>query len=108
MHLSDVATVDEAAENTKLGAWMNTTPAIILNVQRQPGANVDRRGGEHQGAAAVNCRAACPPRITVTPLTDRTTTIRASVSDVEFELGLSIALVVLVIFLFLRNLSRQR
>jgi multidrug efflux pump len=107
VHLSDVAEVVQAAENTKLGAWMAdtgtpVTPAIILNVQRQPGANV---------IAVVNAikallptlQVSLPAAMTITPLTDRTVTIRASVSDVTFELGLSVALVVLVIFLFLRN-----
>jgi multidrug efflux pump len=103
VHLRDVATVEDAAENTKLGAWMNTTPAVILNVQRQPGANVI---GVVDSIKALlpQLQTSLPAAITVTPLTDRTTTIRASVSDVEFELGLSIALVVLVIFLFLRSI----
>ena len=103
VRLSDVATVVEGAENNKLGAWMNTTPAVILNVQRQPGANVI---ATVDGIKALlpELQAALPAALTVTPLTDRTVTIRASVADVEFELGLSVALVVLVIFLFLRNL----
>ncbi|MGI4746683.1 MAG: efflux RND transporter permease subunit [Janthinobacterium lividum] len=103
IRVRDVATVVSGPENTQLAAWANTTPAIILNVQRQPGANV---------IAVVNAidrilpqlRSSIPAGITITPLTDRTTTIRASVSDVEFELLLSVALVVLVIFLFLRNI----
>ena len=103
VRLSDVATVVRGAENTKLGAWANTTPAVILNVQRQPGANV---------IAVVDTikrllpqlQAGLPPALDVAVLTDRTTTIRASVADVEFELLLAVALVVLVIFLFLRNL----
>jgi multidrug efflux pump len=101
--LSDVATVETAAENTKLGAWMNTTPGIIVNVQRQPGANVIAVVDSIK-ALLPSLQTSLPASITVTPLTDRTTTIRASVSDVEFELGLSIALVVLVIFLFLRSI----
>ncbi len=101
--LSDVATVADAAENTKLGAWMNTTPGIIVNVQRQPGANVIAVVDSIK-ALLPSLQSSLPASITVTPLTDRTTTIRASVSDVEFELGLSIALVVLVIFLFLRSI----
>jgi multidrug efflux pump len=101
--LSDVATVDDAAENTKLGAWMNTTPAIIVNVQRQPGANVIAVVDSIK-ALLPTLQSSLPAAITVTPLTDRTTTIRASVADVEFELGLSVALVVLVIFLFLRSI----
>jgi multidrug efflux pump len=103
VHLSDVATVAQAAENTKLGAWANTTPAVIVNVQRQPGANVIAVVDSIK-ALLPSLQTTLPAAITVTPLTDRTTTIRASVADVEFELGLSIALVVLVIFLFLRNL----
>ncbi|MGB9428988.1 MAG: MdtB/MuxB family multidrug efflux RND transporter permease subunit [Gammaproteobacteria bacterium] len=103
VHLSDVATVEESAENTKLGAWMNTTPAIILNIQRQPGANVitvvDR-----VKALLPELQASLPASVSVATLTDRTTTIRASVRDTEFELVLAVALVVLVIFLFLRNL----
>jgi multidrug efflux pump len=103
VRLSDVATVVNGAENDKLAAWADRMPAILLNVQRQPGANV---------IAVVNAvtallpqlRATLPGAIGVTVLTDRTNTIRASVSDVEFELGLAIALVVLVIFLFLRNI----
>jgi multidrug efflux pump len=103
VRLRDVATVVQGAENTKLGGWANTTPAIILNVQRQPGANV---------IAVVDTikrllpqlQAGLPAALDVAVLTDRTGTIRASVADVEFELGLAVILVVLVIFLFLRNL----
>ncbi len=101
--LSDVATVIDGAENDKLGAWMNDTPAIILNIQRQPGANVIATVDRIK-AILPELLTSLPAGINVTPLTDRTTTIRASVADVEFELGLSVALVVLVIFLFLRNL----
>ena len=101
--LSDVATVIDGAENDKLGAWMNDTPAIILNIQRQPGANVIATVDRIK-AILPELLTSLPAGIDVTPLTDRTTTIRASVADVEFELGLSVALVVLVIFLFLRNL----
>jgi multidrug efflux pump len=101
--LSDVATVDQAAENTKLGAWMNTTPAIILNVQRQPGANVIAVVDSIK-ALLPTLQSTLPAAVSVTPLTDRTTTIRASVADVEFELALAVALVVLVIFVFLRSL----
>jgi multidrug efflux pump len=103
VHLSDVATIEQGAENTKLAGWMNTTPAIILNVQRQPGANVIAVVDSIK-ALLPTLRSSLPAAIDVTPLTDRTTTIRASVADVEFELGLSIGLVVLVIFLFLRNI----
>jgi multidrug efflux pump len=102
--LSDVARATEGAENTKLAAWMNTDPAIILNVQRQPGANVIEVVDQIQGLLP-QLKAALPAGIDVEVLTDRTTTIRASVADVEFELGLAVVLVVLVIFVFLRSPS---
>ncbi|MGN6582852.1 MAG: MdtB/MuxB family multidrug efflux RND transporter permease subunit [Rhizobiaceae bacterium] len=102
VRLSAVADIVKGPENTKLGAWMNTTPAIILNIQRQPGANVIQVVDSIK-ALLPQLRASLPQSITVTPLTDRTTTIRASVRDVQFELGLAVLLVVLVIFLFLRN-----
>ena len=103
VRLSDVANVIDGTENTLLAAWMNSTPAVIVNIQRQPGANiisvVDRiRNFCH------NCQASLPSAVKVQILTDRTTTIRASVKDVEFELALTIVLVVIVIFFFLRNL----
>ena len=104
IRLSDVANVIDDAEDVKQAAWMNTMPAVILNVQRQPGANiitvVDR-----VKALLPRLRSSLPSSVQVVVLTDRTTTIRASVQDVEFELLLTIALVVMVIFLFLRNLS---
>ena len=102
VHLSDVASVVQSAENTKLLSWMNRTPAILLNVQRQPGANVIAVVDSIK-AMLPQIKAGLPAGVDVTVLTDRTTTIRASVSDVEFELGLAVVLVVLVIFLFLRN-----
>lgn len=102
IYLTDVADVIEDAENTKLAAWMNETPAIILNIQRQPGANVievvDRVKQLLPGLTA-----ALPASMEVMILTDRTVTIRASVKDVQFELLLAVALVVMVIFIFLRN-----
>ncbi len=101
--LSDVASVVNGAENTKLGAWAGTTPAVIVNVQRQPGANVIAVADTIK-ALLPQLQATLPAAVDVAILTDRTTTIRASVADVEFELGLAVALVVLVIFLFLRNL----
>jgi multidrug efflux pump len=102
VRLRDVATLIAGAENTKLGGWMNTTPALILNVQRQPGANVvDVVDRVHE--LLPELRATLPAGVEVAILTDRTTTIRASIADVEFELVLAVALVVLVIFLFLRN-----
>src|SRR5271156_1952238 len=103
VRLKDVATVVNGAENTKLGAWANKTPAIILNVQRQPGANVIQVVNTIT-ALLPQLTSTLPAQVDVAVLTDRTTTIRASVADVEFELGLAVALVVLVIFLFLRNL----
>lgn len=103
IRLSDVATVEQAPENPRLAAWMNRQSALIVNVQRQPGANVISVVDGIK-AALPQLTATLPASVSVTPLTDRTVTIRASVSDVEFELVLSIALVVLVIFLFLRNL----
>ncbi|GJD49243.1 Multidrug resistance protein MdtB [Methylobacterium crusticola] len=103
VRLSAVAEVVEGAENTKLGAWMDTTPAVIINIQRQPGANVIAVVDRIK-ALLPQLQATLPAAIQVTPLTDRTVTIRASVHDVQVELLLAIALVVLVIFLFLRSL----
>ena len=103
VRLSDVADVKESAENTRLAAWMNTVPAIILNIQRQPGANVIAVVDRIKGLLP-QLQTSLPPAIDVAVLTDRTVTIRASVRDVEFELTLAVALVVLVIFLFLRNI----
>src|SRR6478609_2204845 len=101
---SDVATVVDAAENSQQAAWMDRTPAVIVNIQRQPGANiiavVDRIK-----KLLPQLQASLPGSVQVKVLTDRTTTIRASVKDVEFELMLTVALVVMVIFLFLRNLA---
>ena len=102
--LTDVATVEIAAENTQLSAWMNRTPALLVNIQRQPGANVIQVVDSIK-SLLPSLTTTLPSAVTITPLTDRTVTIRASVSDVEFELTLSIGLVVLVIFLFLRNVS---
>src|SRR4051794_27126065 len=104
VRLADVAKAVEAAENTRLAGWMNLTEAIILNVQRQPGANVIEVVDRIQ-ALLPQLRAALPAAIDVAVLTDRTNTIRASVADVQFELGLAVVLVVLVIFLFLRTAS---
>jgi multidrug efflux pump len=101
--LSDVATVEQAPENAKLAAWMNATPALIVNIQRQPGANVIAVVDSIK-ALLPAISASIPSSVVITPLTDRTTTIRASVADVEFELSLAVGLVVLVIFLFLRNI----
>jgi multidrug efflux pump len=102
IRLSDVANVIDGTENTLLAAWMNQTPAVIVNVQRQPGANiidvVDRIK-----KLMPQLQASLPAAVKIQILTDRTITIRASVKDVEFELVLTIVLVVIVIFLFLRN-----
>ena len=102
--LTDVATVVDGAENVKQAAWMNSVPAVIVNIQRQPGANII------QVVDSINnllpqLQTTLPPSIQVSVLTDRTTTIRASVKDVQFSLLLTVALVVLVIFLFLRKVS---
>ena len=102
--LSDVARTTEGAENTKLAAWMNTDEAVIVNIQRQPGANVIEVVDRIQ-ALLPQLKAALPSAVEVVVLTDRTTTIRASVADVEFELGLAVVLVVIVIFVFLRSPS---
>ncbi len=100
--LRDIGKVVAGAENNKLASWMNNTPAILLNVQRQPGANVIAVV-DNIKKILPDIEAGLPTSINVTVLTDRTNTIRASVNDVEFELGLAVVLVVLVIFLFLRN-----
>jgi multidrug efflux pump len=100
--LSDVAQVIDDVENTKLAAWMNDTPAVILNIQRQPGANIIQVV-DRVKALLPQLKANLPAAMDVTILTDRTTTIRASVHDVQFSLILTVALVVMVIFLFLRN-----
>src|SRR5436309_7666612 len=104
VYLTDVASVIDSTENLKQAAWMNLSPAVIVNIQRQPGANiisvVDRIK-----AVLPQLQGALPSSVKVSVLTDRTETIRASVKDVQFELMLTVALVVMVIFLFLRNLS---
>ncbi len=104
VRLSDVADVAEGAENARLAAWADASPAIIVNIQRQPGANVidvvDRIK-----RVLPQLEASLPAAVDVTMLTDRTETIRASVRDVQFELLLAVALVVMVIFLFLRNVA---
>ncbi|MGX8008691.1 multidrug efflux RND transporter permease subunit [Mesorhizobium sp. ORM8.1] len=103
VRLGEVADIIQGPENSKLGAWENRTPAIILNIQRQPGANVIRVVDSVK-ALLPQLRAGLPAALSVEPLTDRTTTIRASVDDVEFELAMAALLVVLVTFLFLRNI----
>ncbi|MFL9962068.1 MdtB/MuxB family multidrug efflux RND transporter permease subunit [Paraburkholderia sediminicola] len=100
--LTDVANIVQGAENTKLGAWVDNTPAIILNVQRQPGANVIQVVDSIK-ALLPQLQQALPAALDVQIVTDRTTTIRASVRDVQFELAMSVVLVVLVMYLFLAN-----
>jgi multidrug efflux pump len=104
VRMSDVADIIDGSENTMQAAWMNRTPAVIVNVQRQPGANiiavVDRIK-----TILPQLKISLPASIKVQILTDRTETIRASVNDVQFELMLTIGLVVMVIFLFLRSLA---
>ena len=102
--MTDVADVLDDAENVHQAAWMNDTPAVIVNIQRQPGANiisvVDRIK-----TLLPQLTTSLPSSVKVDILTDRTNTIRASVNDVQFELMLTVGLVVLVIFLFLRNVA---
>jgi len=102
--LSDVAKVLDDVENSKLAAWMNDSPAVIVNIQRQPGANIIQVVDRIK-KVLPQLRANLPASVDVSILTDRTTTIRASVRDVQFELMMTVALVVMAIFLFLRNLS---
>ncbi|HEX8987470.1 MAG TPA: MdtB/MuxB family multidrug efflux RND transporter permease subunit [Rhodocyclaceae bacterium] len=103
IRLRDIADIVDGAENARLAAWANKTPAIILNIQRQPGANVIETVDRIKKALPA-LQAALPGSVDVKLLTDRTTTIRASVHDVQIELLFAVALVVMVIFLFLRNL----
>jgi multidrug efflux pump len=102
VRLSDVAKAVDGAQDDKLAAWMNLSRAVILNIQRQPGANVIEVVDTIKGLLP-QLQAALPPAIDVSILSDRTVTIRASVEDVEFELMLAVVLVVLVIFVFLRS-----
>jgi len=103
VRLADVAAVVKGAENTRLRAWANGEPAIIINIRRQPGANVISVVNDIKRLLPT-LTASLPAAVDINVLSDRTTTIRASVADVEFELSLAIALVVAVIFVFLRNL----
>ncbi len=102
--LSDVADVIDDAENVKQAAWMNEAPAVLVNIQRQPGANVIEVANRVKRLLPV-LQSTLPSAVRIQVLTDRTITIRGSVEDVQFELMLAVVLVVLVIFLFLRNLS---
>ncbi|MGB6977217.1 MAG: multidrug efflux RND transporter permease subunit [Gammaproteobacteria bacterium] len=103
VRISDIADATDSVENAKLAAWMNLEPAVIVNIQRQPGANVIEVVDRIKKLFA-QLRTTLPAAINFSILTDRTITIRASVRDVQFELLMSVALVVLVIFIFLRHL----
>ena len=102
--LTDVSSVEDDTENVRQAAWMNQVPAVIMNIQRQPGANIITVADRIK-ALLPQLTTGLPSSVHVTILTDRTNTIRASVNDVQFELMLTVALVVMVIFLFLRNFS---
>ncbi len=102
VRLGDVATVEQGAENSWLGAWANKDQAIIMNVQRQPGANIIDTA-DNIRKLLPTLKESLPKSVKVELLTDRTTNIRASVTDTQFELMLAIALVVMIIYLFLRN-----
>ncbi len=104
VRLSDVAEVVNGAENSRLAAWANESAAVIVNIQRQPGANVIEVVDRIK-RLLPQLNASLPAAVDVVLLTDRTVTIRASVRDVQFELLLAVALVVMVIFLFLRNVA---
>ena len=106
VRLSDIANITDGIENTMQAAWMNTDPAVILNIQRQPGANIISVVDRIKKLLPV-LQTSLPAAVQVSILTDRTETIRASVKDVQFELMLTVALVVMVIFLFLRNCVRH-
>ncbi|MDA8329037.1 MAG: MdtB/MuxB family multidrug efflux RND transporter permease subunit [Betaproteobacteria bacterium] len=103
IRLSDIAAVIDGAENEHLAGWSGKTPAVILNIQRQPGANVIETV-DRLKAALPELQANLPSALSIRILNDRTLSVRASVDDVRFELLLSVALVVMVIFLFLRSL----
>src|SRR2546425_343764 len=104
VRLTDVANVIDGAENVKQAAWANDQPAVIVNIQRQPGANIIAVA-DRVKKLLPQLQASLPAAVNVQVLTDRTTTIRASVADVQFELMLTVALVVMVMFLFLRSLA---
>jgi multidrug efflux pump len=104
VRLDDIADVADDAENVKQAAWMNDVPAVIVNIQRQPGANIINVVDRIE-RLLPQLESALPSSVKVDVLTDRTTTIRASVRDVQFELMLTVGLVVMVLFLFLRSLS---
>ncbi|MGC8519531.1 MAG: multidrug efflux RND transporter permease subunit [Steroidobacteraceae bacterium] len=102
VYLKNVARVVMGSENNQLASWMNNTPAVLINIQRQPGANVIQTVNNIR-ALLPELRASLPANVSLRVVTDRTQTIRASVDDVQFELALAVALVVMVMFLFLRS-----
>src|SRR5262249_12018722 len=102
VQLSDVANVIDGTENARQAAWMNSVPAVIVNIQRQPGTNIIEVCDRIKNLLP-DLKSTLPSSVAISILTDRTDTIRASVKDVQFELMLTIVLVVLVIFLFLRT-----
>ncbi|PXW03664.1 multidrug efflux pump [Pantoea ananatis] len=104
LRLKDIAHIEQGPENSFQSAWANNHPAIVIGVQRQPGANVIQVVDSIK-AQLPTLQAALPDGVKMTILSDRTQTIRASIRDVQFELMLSIALVVMVTFLFLRNVA---
>src|SRR5271156_4879364 len=103
VRVQDVAAVIDGVENVQQAAWMNDSPAVIINIQRQPGANIINVVNRIE-ALLPALKGSLPPGVKIDTLTDRTVTIRASVADVQFELMLTVVLVVAVIFVFLRNL----
>jgi multidrug efflux pump len=102
VRLGDIGQVIDNVENTRLGSWVDGRPAVILDIQRQPGANIIQTA-DRVKALLPRLRASIPPSVKVSIQTDRTTTIRASIADVQFTLLLTVALVVMVIFVFLRK-----
>jgi hydrophobe/amphiphile efflux-1 (HAE1) family protein len=102
VRLGDIGQVIDNVENSRLGSWVDGLPAVILDIQRQPGANIIQTA-DRVKALLPRLRASIPPSVKVAIMTDRTTTIRASISDVQFTLLLTVALVVMVIFVFLRK-----
>ena len=102
--LKDVAQAVDGVENTKQAAWMNNVPAVLVNIQRQPGANIIQVVDRIK-ARLPQLQSTLPASVQVSVLTDRTNTIRASVKDIQFELMLTVALVVMIMFVFLRNVA---
>jgi hydrophobe/amphiphile efflux-1 (HAE1) family protein len=102
VRLKDIGEVVDAVENVRLGAWVGRRPAVLLDIQRQPGANIIQTA-DRVKALLPKLRSSIPPAVDVTIFTDRTETIRASIADVQFTLLLTVALVVMVIFIFLRK-----